>query len=120
MADSRSRWGRRSAIVRAGSGEESPMPAQPQPVNSHPTAHGTETQLRDIRKGLPLRVLSAADWEHWTSMGYVIVRQVVPVANVERLVDLLWAFDGKDPDDPSTWYVPQRREHKMKELNNTG
>ena len=29
-------------------------------------------------------------------------------------------FDEKDPNDPSTWYAPQRREHKMKELNNTG
>ncbi len=52
--------------------------------------------------------------------GYIIVRQAVPAANVERLVDLLWRFDEKDPKDPSTWYAPQRREHKMKELNNTG
>ena len=44
----------------------------------------------------------------------------MPAANVERLVELLWAFDEKDPDDPSTWYAPQRRDHKMKELNNTG
>ena len=50
----------------------------------------------------------------------MIVRQAVPAANVERLVDLLWRFDEKDPNDPSTWYAPQRREHKMKELNNTG
>jgi len=39
---------------------------------------------------------------------------------VERLAGLLWQFDEKDPSDPSTWYAPQRREHKMKELNNTG
>jgi hypothetical protein len=44
----------------------------------------------------------------------------VPAANVERLVDLLWRFDEKNPADPSTWYAPQRRDHKMKELNNTG
>lgn len=87
--------------------------------NSHPTTAAT-TQLRDIRKTLPLRVLSKADWEHWTTRGYVIVRQAVPAANVERLVDLLWTFDEKDPHEPSTWHAPQRREHKMKELNNTG
>lgn len=87
--------------------------------HSHPTATAT-TQLRDIRKTLPLRVLSQADWEHWTCRGYVIVRQAVPAANVERLVDLLWRFDDKDPDDPSTWYAPQRRAHKMRELDNTG
>ena len=50
----------------------------------------------------------------------MIVRQAVPRENVERLAELLWAFDEKDPNDPSTWYAPQRRAHKMKELNNTG
>jgi hypothetical protein len=67
-----------------------------------------------------LRVLSPGDWNHWVSKGYVIVRQAVPNENVQRLVDLLWEFDEKDPNDPTTWYAPQRREHKMKELNNSG
>ena len=35
-------------------------------------------------------------------------------------MDVLWQFDEKDPDDPSTWYTPQRRDHTMTELNNTG
>jgi hypothetical protein len=76
--------------------------------------------LKDIKKKLALRVLSPADWRHWTKRGYVIVRQAVPPANVERLVDLLWQFDEKDANDPATWYAPQRREHRMKELNNSG
>jgi hypothetical protein len=88
--------------------------------DSHPTSTASTAQLKDIRKRLPLRVLSSEDWRHWVTRGYVIVRQAVPPANVERLVEVLWAFDEKDPDDPSTWYAPQRREHKMKELNNTG
>lgn len=88
--------------------------------HAHPTSTSTTTQLKDIHKRLPLRVLSGEDWRHWTTKGYVIVRRAVPPANVERLVDLLWSFDEKDPNDPSTWYAPQRREHKMKELNNTG
>jgi hypothetical protein len=88
--------------------------------DAHPTTSSTTTQLREIQKTLPLRVLSEADWEHWTSHGYVVVRQAVPAANVERLVKVLWEFDEKDPKDSSTWYAPQRREHKMKELNNTG
>lgn len=87
---------------------------------THPASRAGTTQLKDIRKTLPLRVLSAADWDHWTGQGYVIVRQAVPPANVERLVDLLWQFDEKDPNDPSTWYAPQRRAHRMKELNNSG
>ncbi|GLS23169.1 phytanoyl-CoA dioxygenase [Labrys miyagiensis] len=88
--------------------------------DSHPITQLVTTQLKDIDKKLPLRVFSEADWQHWITKGYVILRQAVPAANIERLVDLLWRFDEKDPRDPSTWYAPQRREHKMKELNNTG
>ena len=86
----------------------------------HPGAVSTATQLKDIRKRLPFRVLSEDDWAHWTTNGYVIVKQAVPMENVERLVDLLWRFEEKDPNDPSTWYAPQRRAHGRAELNNTG
>ena len=89
-------------------------------LDSHPTNKSLTTQLKDIVKTRPLRVLSEADWQHWITNGYVIVRQAVPPANVARTVDLLWRFDEKDPHDPSTWYAPQRREHKMKELNGAG
>lgn len=90
-----------------------------QPRDSHPTTHGA-VPLHQIEKRLPLRVLSPQDWQHWITKGYVIVRQAVPAANVARLVEVLWAFDEKDPKDPSTWYAPQRRDHKMKELNGAG
>lgn len=96
------------------------MHAQKTPTDSHPTSASTTTPLKDIRKKLPLRVLSQDDWQDWTTKGYAIVRQAVPAENIARLVDLLWRFEDKDPADPSTWYAPQRREHKMKELNNTG
>jgi len=88
--------------------------------HTHPQAPTGSVQLREIRKQLPLRVLSAQDWQHWTTWGYVIVRQAVPLAQVERLVELLWAFDEKDPGDPASWQAPQRREHQMAELNYTG
>lgn len=87
--------------------------------DAHPTA-SSAVALNDIKKKLPLRVLSYADWQHWITNGYVILRQAVPRENVERLVDVLWRFDGKDPADATTWYAPQRRDHVMKELNNTG
>ncbi len=93
-----------------------------QPVlkrDAHPNV-ASAVPLKDIQKTLPLRVLSADDWQHWITNGYVIVRQAVPRDNVERLVDVLWRFDEKDPVDASTWYAPQRRDHIMKELNNTG
>jgi hypothetical protein len=41
-------------------------------------AYVAETQLRDIQKTLPLRVLSEHDWKHWTMRGYVIVKQAIP------------------------------------------
>ena len=92
-----------------------------QPVrDAHPRTERISTQLKDIQKTLPLRVLSKDDWKHWVEKVYVIVRNAVPADNVRRLVDLLWQFDEKDPNDPSTWYAPQRRDHKMKELNGTG
>ena len=94
------------------------LPKSPQ--NTHPVTSRTQVQLKDIKKRLPFRVLASQDWEHWTTKGYIIIRQAVPTANVERLVELLWEFDEKDPNDPTTWCAPQRREHKMKELNNTG
>jgi hypothetical protein len=88
--------------------------------HSHPTSRAVESPLAEIRKALPLRVLSQDDWHHWTTQGYVIVRQAVPPDKVARLVDLLWAFDEKDPQDRSTWSAPQRRDHAMRELNHTG
>lgn len=87
---------------------------------SHPLGAGVTTQLRDIKKELPLRVLSEQDWQHWITKGYVIVKGAVPKENCDRLAALLWAFDEKDPDDPSTWYAPERRSHVRAELNNAG
>jgi hypothetical protein len=86
----------------------------------HPSSLKVTTPLHLIEKRLPLRVLSPEDWAHWTTKGYVIVRGAVPPGNVERLKDLLWRFEEKDPADPSTWHTPQRRDHIMKELNGTG
>lgn len=90
------------------------------PRDSHPTTQKVTTQLKDIKKTLPLRVLSEADFQHWQTRGYVIVRNAVDADHVERLKALLWQFEEKDPNDPSTWYTPQRRDHIMKELNGTG
>lgn len=88
--------------------------------DAHPTSSRAQTPLKDIQKTLPLRVLSQADFAHWQRKGFVIVRNAVPPENVERLKALLWEFEEKDPDNPATWYAPQRRDHKMLELNNSG
>jgi hypothetical protein len=108
-------------LIRPVSGASQMKATAPiQAADSHPTAKHSNIQLKDLQKTLPLRVLSAKDWLHWITKGYVIVREAVPPANVERLVDLLWKFEEKDPKNPLTWRQPQRRGHKMKELNDTG
>ena len=40
-------------------------------------AYTEQTQVRDIEKQLPLRVLSDSDFLHWQTSGYVIVRDAV-------------------------------------------
>jgi hypothetical protein len=87
---------------------------------SHPVSSKVTTQLKEIQKTLPLRVLSEADWQHWITKGYVIVRGAISPEQAERTTELLWEFDEKDPNDPSTWYAPQRRPHVRAELNNAG
>lgn len=87
---------------------------------SHPISSKVTTQLRDIRKTLPLRVLSQEDWQHWITKGYVIVRNAVSAEAAARLEAALWEFDEKDPNNPDTWYAPQRRPHVRAELNNVG
>jgi len=101
-----------AAVDRYGYGKNRPGNAS--------VAYVAETQLRDIRKTLSLRVLSENDWKHWITRGYVVVKQIVPAENVKRLVDLLWEFQEMDPADSSTWYKGQLRDHAMKELNNSG
>lgn len=87
---------------------------------SHPISAGLTTQLKDIKKTLPFRVLSEEDWQHWISKGYVIVPDAVPIKQAEALKAALFEFDEKTPCDPSTWYAPERRPHVRDELNNAG
>lgn len=87
---------------------------------SHPISAGVTVQLKNVQKTKPLRVLSNDDWDHWITKGYVIVKNAVPQDNLDRLTELLWRFDEKDPNDPGTWYAPERRPHVRPELNNAG
>ncbi len=87
---------------------------------SHPVSDKVTTQLKDIEKTLPLRVLSEDDWQHWITKGYVVVRQAISTDAAAAVEAALWEFDEKDPDNPETWYAPQRRSHVRAELNNVG
>lgn len=105
--------------------DKSAQPVSIQPASTKPgenslTANAVGTQLRDIRKRLPLRVLTEEDFRHWQTYGFVVVPQAVPVENVARLVQFLWEFQQMDPGDSSTWDAAQLSSHAMKELNNSG
>ena len=85
---------------------------------SHPISAEATTLLKQIRKNLTLRVLSEEDWNHWITRGYVIVSSAISREAAKRLEEVLWEFDGKDPNDPSTCYEAERRPHVRPELNN--
>ena len=87
--------------------------------STHPTARAG-VPLHTLHKRLPLRVLSPADWAHWQTWGYVVVRAAVPRESAAQLLAELWRFQDMDPGDPATWTQPERRHHAMSELNNTG
>ena len=84
------------------------------------TASSSVIKLNDRSNGVPLRVLSEADWKFWIQNGYIVVKHAVPKVNCDRLVELLWEFEEKDPGDPATWYAPPRAEMQMVELTNSG
>ncbi|MBY8885184.1 phytanoyl-CoA dioxygenase family protein [Streptomyces sp. PTM05] len=63
-----------------------------------------QTQLRDLRKRQELRVLSEEDFAFWQTYGYVVVKQAIPTAAAQRMLDFAWDFQGLDPERPETWY----------------
>jgi ectoine hydroxylase-related dioxygenase (phytanoyl-CoA dioxygenase family) len=83
-------------------------------------AYTVQTQLREIQKQLPLRVLSDADFAHWQTHGFVVIKQAVPAEQVRRTVDFLWEFQELDRNVPATWDQDEMRSHAMRELNGSG
>ncbi|WP_372814594.1 hypothetical protein [Paenibacillus sp.] len=45
----------------------------------------------------PLKVLSEEDWQFWNENGYVIIQDVIPKNQIDRMVDLMWEFEEKNP-----------------------
>ena len=80
----------------------------------------TSAALKGIVKTLPLRGLSANDFEFWQHNGYVIIKNAVSSDAVTATVGLLWEFQEMDPQDSKSWYRPQLLKNKMQELNNSG
>jgi len=85
----------------------------------HPGA-ASGTPLSKIVKQRPLRVLTPAQWQSWQRDGYVIIKNAVPQELINPVVEMLWEFQEMDPNNPDTWYQPQRRLYEMQELNGAG
>ena len=51
-------------------------------------------------------VITAEMREFFETNGYVVVKNAVPKANCERVIETIWQFTGQQPDDPESWYRP--------------
>jgi hypothetical protein len=58
---------------------------------------------------MALRVLSEADLQFFHEQGYLVVPDAVPAENLQAVIAAIWAFLEMDPDDPATWYPPDRK-----------
>lgn len=88
--------------------------------DGHPTAAANLSLPTLAEKTLPLRVLSPDDFHHWTTQGYVVLRQAIPEGHVKDLCDAIWDFSGHDPQSPDHWSNTDLRPHRMAELNGVG
>lgn len=84
------------------------------------TSISARSGFNDPQSAAELRALSMADWEQFEREGYVVVSDAVPHDQIDRLVELLWEFEEKDPDDPETWYEGEVQEMEMEELTGSG
>jgi Phytanoyl-CoA dioxygenase (PhyH) len=84
------------------------------------TATSSKIKLNDRSNGKPLRVLNEEDWKFWIHNGYVVIKHAVPREQALRTADFIWEFEGKDKNDPTTWYTAPRSDMEMKELIGTG
>ncbi len=59
----------------------------------------------------PTKVLSEEDWAFWNQNGYLIIRNAVPKAQCDEVIDALCHFIGIRRDDPSSWSLthPQQQ-----------
>jgi hypothetical protein len=53
-------------------------------------------------------VLSAADLALWEEHGYVVLHDAIAPAAFEAAAQALWQHLDARPDDPNTWYQPNR------------
>ena len=56
-----------------------------------------------------MTVLTDVDHTFFRENGYVIVPEAVPAGLRAAALAAIWEFLGMEPDEPATWYPPERR-----------
>ena len=68
------------------------------------TSHDETTDMDASSTTQSSPVLTTEHWKSWQERGYMVLEQIVPKANVQRLRDEVYAFVGAEPDNADTWY----------------
>ena len=59
------------------------------------------------------RVLNWNEWQFWLKNGYLLIPNVVPINQCERLIEATWQYLDADADNPSSWYtIPANNDDK--------
>ncbi len=53
-----------------------------------------------------MSLLTDRDLTHFRENGYAVIEDVVDAAKCEAVVEDMYWFTGREPDDPETWYEP--------------
>lgn len=74
-------------------------------------------RLSRRENGAALRALSERDWAFWIGNGYVVIENAVGHATLDRIEQLMWEFEELDPNDPGSWYPPEKARLRATELS---
>lgn len=51
-----------------------------------------------------MQVLSEQDRTFWEENGYLVLERAVSAENLQAVIDAVWTFLGRSPDNPDDWY----------------
>ena len=76
-----------------------PIGAQGAPESATRTANCAGNSAAE-----PGPLLTAKHWADWREKGYMVIEDLLPRTNCERLCEEGYAFLGADPSDRASWY----------------
>ena len=87
---------------------------------SHLISANASIQLNQIQKNLLLIVFEWRRLDPLDYQGICYLKECYFSQISKRLEEMLWEFEDKDPNDPSTWYEPKRWPHVRPDVNHVG